>query len=605
MSRMPTPVKGGPSAHLYRAAQMLEKGQAAQARMLLTQTLTKEPGNPWANQLMRHALTRLGEFDAALFYAQKVHRLAPDEPDTANILAASLVNVRRVEEAKQVLSVSLEKNPEHGLNHALMASIYAQEGRHVRCVEHCEKAFALSAGNSTVITSCASSMQRLGMQDKAAGLLQHVCNSPQSSPYLMSMLCSALQYVPGVKPADMVAAHFAFGRMLTTQMPRHMVPVIENTDPERRLRVGLLGADFRECDAACFIEPLLKHLDREAFDLHVYHHGPTEDGRTGRMRAYPGVRYESTRALPPAALAERIARDDIDILIDLSSHTFTPTLLAMHMRPAPVQATYLGYPFTSGVPSIDWRIVDSITDPDGSEKLGSERLWRLDPVALAYMPPEHPSEIAPCPSLATKDNSVTFGCFADARRIHDGLIRSWSALLRETPGSRLVIRNATLGHDDERAHLLRRFEVSGVAAGRVDLLHDDGAPDARLNAYARVDIALDTFPSPGVAGACEALFMGVPVVARAGDTSWRRGSAAVLGAAGLGDLVASDDEQYIEIARALARDPARRQSLRSSLRSTLMASPLADHAAFASRFGSMLRSMWREAVKTDGAKLSR
>jgi predicted O-linked N-acetylglucosamine transferase (SPINDLY family) len=601
MSRMSTQRPPGPSAHLIRAAQLLDQGQASQARTLIQQTLIKEPKNTWANQLMRHALTRLGEHEAALFYAQKVVKGAPDDPDAHNLLASSLFNLGRAAEAEQVLKDSLAKHPKHGLNHAMMTGVYAQQGRHVLCFEHCQKAFDLDAGNNAVIGNCVNAMLHLGMADNAVALLQQACQTRQNTPALMSLLCATMQYSPGIKPSDMLAAHFAFGRMLTSQMPRHLAPAGVQDDTERKLRIGFIAGNFGEPLIGASARALAEHLDRAAFDLALYEHSPTTDAKTQQS---PAARTVRTGAFTPVALAERIIADGVDILVDLSGHTCTPILMAMHLRAAPVQVSGIGYGFTTGVPSIDWRIVDSGTDPEGAEKLASERLWRLDPIArLGGVPTALPA-LAPCPSLATSDNSVTFGCLADAPRINDAAVRTWGRLLRETTGSRLVLSNPSLQHEDERKHLLRRFEVSGVAPARIEIIPPTADHRERLALHTKVDIALDPFPASSPVHASEAMLMGAPVVTLGGTTSGRRACVPLLTAVGATDLIASDEEQYIEIARGLARDPGRRESLRASLRTTLAGSAASDAAAYAQRFGAMLRDMWRDHVKNAKSRLA-
>jgi len=286
-----------------------------------------------------------------------------------------------------------------------------------------------------------------------------------------------------------------------------------------------------------------------------------------------------------AAIRER----SIDVLIELSGHTEAGRLPALAGKPAPVIISAIGYPNTTGLPSVDWRVVDSITDPPGSEHLCTERLLRLDPCFLCYSPPSQ----APEPAMPPADAPIMFGSFNNAAKIGPSSIELWARVLKAVPGSRLLLKSQTLSDAAGRARIERRFTEAGIDASRLELLAWSKTRQEHLELYARVHVALDTVPYNGTTTTCEALWMGVPTVTTLGDRHAARVSASLLHAAGHAELVAKDAEDFVRLSAALAQDRARLSTLRANLRAELRASPLCDAPAYAARFHAAIRECWK------------
>jgi predicted O-linked N-acetylglucosamine transferase (SPINDLY family) len=303
--------------------------------------------------------------------------------------------------------------------------------------------------------------------------------------------------------------------------------------------------------------------------------------------------------MPHATVEALVRRRGIDVLLELGGHSGEPRLLALAGKPAPVIVTAIGYPNTTGLPAVDWRVVDAITDPPGSERLCTERLLRLDPCFLCYTPPEH----APEPAMPAADAPVTFGSFNNAAKIGPASIALWARVLQAVPGSRLLLKSQTLSDATGRARIERRFAEAGVDASRLELIAYSKTREEHLALYGRVHVALDTTPYNGTTTTCEALWMGVPVVATLGDRHAARVSASLLHAAGHPELVATDADAFVALAAKLAQDRARLTTLRSGLRDTLRASPLCDAPAYAARFHDAIRACWRQwCARPEGAR---
>jgi predicted O-linked N-acetylglucosamine transferase (SPINDLY family) len=284
--------------------------------------------------------------------------------------------------------------------------------------------------------------------------------------------------------------------------------------------------------------------------------------------------------------------DQIDILVDLAGHTSGSRVFALSRRIAPVQISYLGYPNTTGIPAIDYRIVDSLTDPQGAEQFYTEKLIRLDPCFLCYQPPaaDLPDVKAPPSAVGAR---ITFGSFNSAQKLVEPVVAAWSALLKEIPGSRLLLKSFAFDSAPTRRDFLKHFEQQGIAADRIEIRGSAESRADHLAAYHDVDIALDTFPYCGTTTTCEALLMGVPVVTLEGRTHAGRVGVSLLTNIGLPELIATSIDDYLQKAVSLARDPARIAALRPTLRDRLLRSPLCDAPKFMRRLESAYREAWR------------
>jgi predicted O-linked N-acetylglucosamine transferase (SPINDLY family) len=370
-------------------------------------------------------------------------------------------------------------------------------------------------------------------------------------------------------------------------------------DPDRRLRVGYVSPDFFHHPVANFIAPVLAAHDRSTVEVFCYAEVKAPDAVTERLRRLveSADHWRDTTGMSDESLASAIRADGIDILIDLAGHTVGGRLLTFARKPAPVQATWLGYPATTGLTQIDWRITDPLADPPGlTEDQYSEKLLRLPTGFNCYQPIDDMPAVAPLPSDA--NGYVTFGCFNHAAKIRDKTLDVWAELLKSVPDARLCLKHRGFSLPSTVAEYRYGFERRGVAATRVDLISFIDDPRRHLAAYDRVDIALDPFPYNGTTTTCEALWMGVPVVALAGDTHMSRVGVSLLTRGGLPELVADRPAQYVEIAARLAADRERLRGLRRDLRDRIAGSPVCDAALVTRELETALRQVWREWCRT-------
>lgn len=365
-------------------------------------------------------------------------------------------------------------------------------------------------------------------------------------------------------------------------------------DPERRLRVGYFSPDFRSHSVSYFFEALLGAHDRSQVAAICYAEVRKPDDVTARLRASADG-WRSTIGLSDDDLADRVRRDRIDIFVDLAGHTDGNRLGAFARRPAPVQIAWLGYPNTTGLDAIGYRLTDGIADPEGAGRVHSETLVRLPRGFLCYRPPDDAPAVAPA-----ADGPITFGSFNNLSKVRPNVIAVWAQILNRVPGARLLVKSAQLANAERAEHLRDAFAAHGVEASRIETAGQIESKSGHLDAYRRLDIALDPFPYNGTTTTVEALWMGVPVITLAGDRHAARVGASILRRLGLDDYVLDDEQAYINAAVALAGDASRRAALRGTLRETLAASPLCDAAGFARDVEAAYRRVWRRWCADNG-----
>jgi len=340
-----------------------------------------------------------------------------------------------------------------------------------------------------------------------------------------------------------------------------------------------------------FLESVLSALATQAagrIDWFAYPTQLRSDALTRRLQALCDG-WRPAVGLSDERMAKQIHDDGIDILIDLSGHTAHNRLQVFAWKPAPVQASWLGYFATTGVEAIDYWIADPWTVPAGEEKNFIETVWRLPETYLCFTEPEYDIAINPLPAAATE--AVTFGCFNHLAKMSDAVVALWAQVLHATPSSRLFLKTRQLGEESMRQHTLERYAAHGITQERLRL--EGASPRAELlGAYGQIDIALDPFPYPGGTTSVESLWMGVPVLSLKGDCFLSHIGESILHNAGLEDWIASDCYDYVARAKGHAAELESLAALRKELRTKVLASPLFDAGRFAQHFEQALRGMW-------------
>ena len=451
-----------------------------------------------------------------------------------------------------------------------------------RCVQAHPRAYSAYLGMANALVDLWAVDEAVAAYGKALELAPH-------SSAIFSAVLFHHHYLYDASGDDMFDRHRQYGRMMRDTVAPPDGSYALAPDPARRLRIGYVSPNFSRHSVGYFVEPVIAHHDRERYEIFCYYSHPRSDDVTARMRAL-AARWRDVAAAHDDAVAQLIRSDGIDILVDLAGHSKGNRLGVFARKPAPIQMTWLGYPDTTGLATVDYRIADRVTDPaPGADQRHTERLLRIDDIFLCYRPPD---DSPPVNERASAPSAVVFSSFNNIAKLNRQMICVWATILARVPASRIVLKSAALGYPDTVDRLADFLEAHGIEPGRDELRGWIKDRRQHLELYAAVDVALDTFPYNGTTTTCEALWMGVPVVSLAGSAHMSRVGATVLRACGLSELVAESPESYADIAVALACDQSRRAGMRANLRDRLRASPLFDHPGFTRKLEHMFRHSW-------------
>lgn len=405
----------------------------------------------------------------------------------------------------------------------------------------------------------------------------------------------AMHYDPSQTPLDIShQTKLLVAKYLGGAVPKNSHQ--NRVDPNKKIKVGYVSADFFNHPVASYIEPVLAHHDKQSFEVFCYYNKSYNDDVTGRLRAHAD-HWKTIDALSHSSVVEQIVSDEIDILIDLSGHTNGHRLPVFARKPAPIQATWIGYFNTTGLPTMDYIITDKALLPPEDEHLYTEAPLRLPVSGACYNLPDFDIAIAPPPGL--RNGHITFGCFTVQRKHSDPAIALWGQILAQVPDALLFFKAAAFDSDDMCQSYRDRFEAMGIDPKR--LRFEGTTPMAHyLGQYNTVDIMLDTFPYNAATTCLQALWMGVPQISMRGNMLVSRIGDSLMTKVGLSEFVALTPEDYVAKAVEYAARPDRLAEIRASLRQTLTNSPMTNPKAFTEGYEAALRGAWRKWCEEQG-----
>jgi predicted O-linked N-acetylglucosamine transferase (SPINDLY family) len=528
------------------------RGELAQAQKRYRRVLAEQPNHPDAVHLLGLLLHQSGRCQDGIALMRRSIELRPGVAAFHYNLGKALGTQRLVDGAIVELSRAVDLDPNLPDAWVELGSMYRAQGRLEEAIE------AYSRGARMAPTgACASA------------------------------LFYTLWFSPRYDPGRIVAEHRRWAGRFADPLSRDGGEHRNDRTIGRRLRVGYVSPDFREHVVGRYVVGLLERHDPSQVEAFAYSDTGKTDGMTGRIRGCVHG-WRDTRALSHEKLCDVIRADGIDILVDLTSHTIGNRLPTFARKPAPIQVTYLAYPATTGLAAMDYRITDRYLDPPGmTEALHTEKLARLPGSYWTYPLPAHVPQVGALPADA--NGYITFGSLNTFAKITDPVLRLWGRILNAVPDSRL--RLLLPGLPANNRPVVTRIERNGILLSRV--VFDDFQPvEAHLRSYQQIDLVLDPFPYPGHTTSLDALFMGVPLVTIGGQTPISRAGVSLLNNLGLPELIASDEEQYLNIATALSADRERLASLRRGMRDRFMASSLTDVAGATRSLERAYRIMW-------------
>ncbi|MGD0461925.1 MAG: tetratricopeptide repeat protein [Tepidisphaeraceae bacterium] len=560
------------------------KGLLAEAQSHVRKALEFQPDMPEAHNTLGSILAERNQFDDAIEEFNAAVRLRPSYAKAYSNLGAALRKRGQCAQAVVALQKAVELDPQLVEAYNNLGIAFKAVGHLSEAARAYEKALSLRPGLSGISNNLANVYKDAGQLDEAIACYRRALRLSPDNCGAHDNLIYSLQFHHGSDAAAIFREQRAWNDRHAKPLAKFIRPHANDRSPERRLRIGYVSAYFYSQAEAFFVLPLLEAHDHEQFEIHCYACVVRPDEITIRHRRAADV-WHDVLSDSHSELAERIAADQIDVLVDLTMH-MSGRLLTFARKPAPVQVTWLAYPGGTGLDAMDYRITDRYMDPeDAQPPCYSERSIRLADCWCCYDP------LIDIPAAAPRDGpSVTFGSINNPCKLNEPLLRLWAGALLAVGDSRLLVQTISSEHSARITELMGRM---GIGAERLEFVGRQPRAEY-LRLYDRIDICLDPLPYNGITTTLDALWMGMPVVSLAGQRAAGRAGLSILKNAGLGELAAQTPEQFLKIATDLARDSDRRAELRSTLRRRLASSPLMDFKRFARNMESAYRQMWRE-----------
>ena len=568
-----------------------DQGHLAEAAACFRNVLTLRPGDADAHGRLGVALIGQGQGDAAIAEFRAALQLEPESAQAHFNLGNALRSTGQLREAVAAYRRALQLQPADAETHNTLGAALHERGEIDQAIAAYRRSLELQP-SAFARNNLGSALKDEGRIEESLAEFRLALHARPDFATAHSNLLFCLHYLSAWDAAATFAEHCRWDELHARPLSRFIEPYVNPPEPERRLRIGYVSPDFREHPVAFFLEGFLGSHDHALVEVFCYACLPRVDAVTGRLRQY-AAHWRTIAGLSDERAAELIREDRIDILVDLAGHTAENRLPIFARQPAPVQVSYLGYCDTTGMKAMDYRLTDALADPPGAtEHLHTEQLVRLPDCAWCFRPLAEAPPVSDPPMH--RAGHVTFGCFNALPKLTDATLALWSRILLAVPGSHLLLKNFGLREPSVQVRIRGVLENAGIAAERVELLGPARSIAEHLAAYARVDLALDTFPYHGTTTTCEALWMGVPVIALAGPVHASRVGVSLLTNVGLPELIANDADDYVRTAVQLAADTTHLAELRATLRGRMASSPLMDAPRFTRNVELAYREMWRK-----------
>ncbi len=569
-------------AHINLGNALQKLGRLQDSAASFRDALEHDPDYVGAHFNLGVLLIELGDTPKAKSHLERALELNPAMLDAAVVLATAYEADGDLHGARRQLERALSIEPHHNGAAANLGILLLDTGDLDAADQLLRKVLLVEPPSLQALLVLARFEILSGHADRAEASYRKVLQLDPQNMGVWSSFLFSLNLREVLDAASVAREHLTFGKKFGSG---HL-STPSGKPGSRRIRVGYVSGDLMKHPVALFLRPILALHDRMGFESFCYYNGRVRDELTMDLQE-AADHWRSIAGSDDAAVADQIRADGIDLLVDLSGHTDLNRLGVFARKPAPVQATWLGYLNTTGLREMDFRICDNYTDPEGqTESLNSETLARLPNSQWCYLP-YYDVPLRNLPDAAGRP--VTFGSFNQFVKLSDSCLDVWATILRELPDARLSVHGVPRGAVANDFH--ERLERRGVTRDRVELHGRIGILEY-FAAIQNVDIALDSMPYNGATTTLDTLWMGVPVVALRGDRTIGRGAYSIVSAAGLSELVAEELAEYIEKNIRLARDSDARIALRKSLRVRLQGSPLMDTKTFINDVEDLYRSMF-------------
>jgi len=530
-----------------------------------------------------------GQIENARQLYEDVIKIAPRDKTALFKLSLITAKKRNYKEAETLLKKTIKLDPKNPVYYSNLGYVLHEDNRPGEAITMLNKSISLNPNQSDAYLNRANSFAVQGNIDKAITDYRTALKFAPANKHARVNMAYTMNFSPSISETKLFEAHKAHAASIE---PNTQAVHDNDTNPDRKLKIGYISTDFRRHSVSYFIEPVLEQHDKNLFEIHAYYNHDIVDAVTERLIKVCD-HWHNINMLSDQAVIQQIRQDGIDILVDLNGYTANNRLEALARKPAPVQCEWLGYPNTTGLNSMDYWICDDKTNPAGlTDNYYSESLLQLPGCFICFKPPANapqPGE-APC----TKNGYITFGSFNNYAKVSKIVLELWAEILNSVPDSHLLLKSACLGNPSQKQLVTDFFKSRNIESHRLQLEGYEASRSGHLDKYADMDIALDTFPYNGTTTTCEALWMGVPVITLSEKNHRSRVGKTLLENADLEELVANSKEEYVSLASELANDQNRLIKYRNNLRTILSNSVITDGNKFTASLEAAYKSIWKK-----------
>jgi predicted O-linked N-acetylglucosamine transferase (SPINDLY family) len=555
---------------MARANRYHQNGDYHQAKLLYQKILFSDPQNADALQYSGIIAMQCGDLDQAIQLIEKAVTIRPDSSVFHNNLAMAYKDNDQYELAQIHYKKALALNPNNSVLHFNLGALYQTCSQDEDARIAYEQSLRINPNQPLVHHNLCNLLLNHGDVKHAILSAKTAMELSPNNPEIQSNYLFSLNYSIDHSPEEIINAHLKWGQQYRRFNQKKSI-----TQAKNRIHVGYVSPDFRTHSVSHFIEAVLSNHDLQYFDIYCYSNVKKPDDKTNALKKC-GVKWRDIYYQKDDVVCNQIQADGIHILVDLAGHSSDNRLMVFAQRPAPIQVTYLGYPNTTGLSQIDYRLVDQNSDPDLNHFCGSEHRIYLPNGFLCYTP----SDQAPLISQKKPSKHITFGSFNNLPKMNKHVISLWSELLKAIPDSRLLLKTNGFKVRRIQENYLECFQEYGVDPARIQLMAKVKGEKEHLSLYNEIDVALDTFPYNGTTTTCEALWMGVPVITLKGLSHAARVGESILNQIGLNDWIAHNETDYIKKAIYLAEHPDVCLSCRKHLRKQVAQSLLCKKELF-------------------------
>ncbi|KML54645.1 hypothetical protein VL15_20290 [Burkholderia cepacia] len=568
-------------------AALFAKGKFAEATAHAQRLVAEYPDDGACWRALSASLHKDGRYAEMIDAGLRTVELLPDEVLVRILLADTLRVMSRLAEADEQCRRLLELQPNHPEGLRIQGLVLFALRRTDEAIAACRRAVELAPGHPAPNGTLGFVLLEMGATQEALGWLRRAIELDPTDSVTHSSMLFCIAHSSDFGPQALVDEHRKFGQRYDNHKRKRTAGFSNSRDPARQLQIGFVSGDLFGHAVASYAVPVIEHLATDpGIAMHFYHNHVEEDQTSERFKAH-ATNWRNVAGMSDQAFLERLRNDRIDIVIDLSGHTGRNRLVALAQRAAPVQASWIGYPATTGLAEMDYYLTDRFVAPYGAfDDQFVEQIVRL-PAIAPYMPPPNCPPVNLLPAL--HNGYTTYGSFNRLNKLSPHVIDVWARVLHADPTARMAL--GAIGNDGDQQALTEWFAAAGIDAGRLTFHRRSNIP-VYMQQHHGVDLCLDTFPYTGSTTTLNALWMGVPTVTISGPTLAGRGSAGWLQHVGLDAYITDGEDAFVAKALALGHDTAALQALRTGLRARCGQSAAFRPAVVAAGLSSALRTMW-------------